>query len=197
MALQSKEPRLAHVIEAEVAAGMSDDDANPVVKDGYTIVTTSAIERQHVSPRTHLRYVQPGRIFHFSLLICAQTRYGDAFASSSNHRRSDAFDESGGKGSLLSRMTKDGQPVAPKGRSLASRITRDTDDSSFGRLRDDDAPQYADFSESAPKRGLADRITRDDDEFQIRGRGERPEGINIRGTASQSGFSIRGVAGGV
>lgn len=85
-------------------------------------------------------------------------------------------------------MTKDGQPIA-KGRSLASRITRDTDDSSYGRLKDDDsAPAYTDFSEPAPKRGLASRITRDDDQDL--------EGINIRGTASQSGFSIRGVAGG-
>ncbi|KAJ4294424.1 hypothetical protein N0V90_008114 [Kalmusia sp. IMI 367209] len=126
-------------------------------------------------------------------------RYGDAFSNMSNHRRSDAFDETNNrKGSLLSRMTKDGQPIAPQGRSLASRITRDSDDSSFGRLKDDDsAPQYTDFSEPAPKRGLAGRITRDeDDDIQIRGRGEQLEGINIRGTASQGGFSIRGVAGG-
>jgi hypothetical protein len=85
-------------------------------------------------------------------------------------------------------MTKDGQPIAPQGRSLASRITRDTDDS-YGRLKDDDSdPAYADFSEPAPRRGLASRMTRDEEEL---------EGINIRGTASQrGGFSIRGVAGG-
>ncbi|KAF2441640.1 hypothetical protein P171DRAFT_523597 [Karstenula rhodostoma CBS 690.94] len=117
-------------------------------------------------------------------------RYGDAFSSESKHRRSDAFDDSTirGGGSLLSRMTKDGQPLAPQGRSLASRITRDSDDSSYGRLKDDDsAPSYVDFSEPAPRRGLASRMTRDDEEL---------EGINIRGTASQGGFSIRGVAGG-
>ncbi|KAL5404392.1 hypothetical protein PMIN03_009191 [Paraphaeosphaeria minitans] len=93
--------------------------------------------------------------------------------------------------SLLSRMTKDGQPLVPQGRSLASRITRDSDSdsSSYGRLKgDESAPAYADFSEPAPRRGLASRITQDDDES---------EGINIRGTASQKGgFSIRGVAGG-
>ncbi|KAJ4357837.1 uncharacterized protein N0V89_002413 [Didymosphaeria variabile] len=117
-------------------------------------------------------------------------RYGDAFSSESKHRRSDAFDETANRsgGSLLSRMTKDGQPLAAQGRSLASRITRDTDDSSYGRLKDDDStPSYADFPEPAPRRGLASRITRDDDDL---------EGINIRGTASQGGFSIRGVAGG-
>lgn len=86
-------------------------------------------------------------------------------------------------------MTKDGQPLVSKGRSLASRITRDTDDSSYGRLKDNDStPDYADFSEPAPRRGLASRVTRDDDDL---------EGINIRGSASQqAGFSIRGVAGG-
>ena len=94
-------------------------------------------------------------------------------------------------------MTKDGQPVAPQGRSLASRITRDTDESSYGRLKDDDsAPNYADFSEPVRKRGLADRITRDDDEIQIRGQSRELEGINIRGSASQGGYSIRGMAGG-
>jgi len=85
-------------------------------------------------------------------------------------------------------MTKDGEPVAPQGRSLASRITRDDDDEepSFGRLRDDySAVRDTDFSER--KRGLASRITRDDD----------TEGINIRGSAAGRGdFSIRGVANG-
>jgi hypothetical protein len=92
-----------------------------------------------------------------------------------NHRRSDAFDETGRKGSLLSRMTKDGQPVAPQGRSLASRITRDDEDSesTYGRLRDDySAVRDTDFSER--KRGLASRMIRDED----------TEGINIRGVAS-------------
>ena len=72
-------------------------------------------------------------------------------------------------------MTKDGQPVAPQGRSLASRITRDDDDvePSYGRLRDDySAVRDTDFSER--RRGLASRITRDDD----------TEGINIRGVAN-------------
>lgn len=60
----------------------------------------------------------------------------------SNHRRSDATDETNHKGSLLSRMTKDGKPVVPA-RSLASRITRDTEpESNHGRLRNDyDEPQ--------------------------------------------------------
>ncbi|KAF9738749.1 hypothetical protein PMIN01_04032 [Paraphaeosphaeria minitans] len=121
------------------------------------------------------------------------SRYGEVLSSESKHRRSDAFDESANRsgGSLLSRMTKDGQPLVPQGRSLASRITRDSDSdsSSYGRLKgDESAPAYADFSEPAPRRGLASRITQDDDES---------EGINIRGTASQKGgFSIRGVAGG-
>ena len=128
-------------------------------------------------------------------------RYSDAFASSSNHRRSDAFDETANsrKGSLLSRMTKDGQPLASQGRSLASRMTRDDDgESSFGRLKYDSSDvQHVDFSEPAPKRGLASRITRDDDDIQIRGKAEQLEGINIRGSASQQGgFSIRGMAGG-
>lgn len=124
-------------------------------------------------------------------------RYSDAFSSTSGHRRSDATDETGRKGSLLSRMTKDGQPLAPQSRSLASRITRDDDEPSFGRLKDDySAVRDTDFSEPTRKRGLADRITRDDDEIQIRGRSDQAEGINIRGSASHGGFSIRGVAGG-
>ncbi|KAF1975988.1 hypothetical protein BU23DRAFT_597317 [Bimuria novae-zelandiae CBS 107.79] len=117
----------------------------------------------------------------------------------SNHRRSDAFDQTANssRGSLLARMTKDGRPVAPQGRSLADRITRDTDESSYGRLKDDDsAPSYADLSEPTRKRGLAGRISRDDDDIQIHGRSRELEGINIRGSASQGGFSIRGVAGG-
>ncbi|KAI8934213.1 hypothetical protein NX059_008960 [Plenodomus lindquistii] len=122
-----------------------------------------------------------------------------------NHRRSDAFDASrgGGGNSLLSRMTKDGQPVALQAkRSLADRITRDDDEGDmWGRLKNDDRePWVSDFSEpSRPaRRGLADRITRDDDDFSIRGRGRSQEGINIRGSASGNGgggFNIRGVAG--
>jgi len=65
----------------------------------------------------------------------------------SHHRRSDATDETHHKGSLLSRMTKDGKPLS--GRSLADRITRDGDDS------DSSAP---------PKRDLLSRITRGDDD---------------------------------
>lgn len=60
----------------------------------------------------------------------------------SNHRRSDATDHTNLKGSLLSRMTKDGKPIVPT-RSLASRITRDVEsEPSQGRLKDDyDEPQ--------------------------------------------------------
>lgn len=124
-----------------------------------------------------------------------------------NHRRSDAFDASrgGGGNSLLSRMTKDGQPVVPQAkRSLVDRITRDDDDDSgsmWGRLKNDDRDPWAsEFSEPAQpaKRGLADRITRDEGEFRIRGRGGSEEGIRIRGSASGhggGGFNIRGVAG--
>lgn len=116
----------------------------------------------------------------------------------SNHRRSDAFDETT-KGSLLSRMTKDGKPLAPKSRSLASRITRDDDDDqdeSYGRLKDDYSDvRTTDFSDQ-PRNGLAGRITRDnDDDMQLHSRAGDDEGINIRG-ASQGGFSIRGMAGG-
>lgn len=108
-----------------------------------------------------------------------------------NHRRSDAVDASKG-GSLLSRMTKDGQPLAaaPK-RSLADRITRDDDnnsydnDRSYGRLKGDERdPFVTDFSEKRnSSRGLADRITRDDG-MNIRGRAA--EGIKIRGKANGS-----------
>lgn len=118
-----------------------------------------------------------------------------------NHRRSDAVDASRtGGGSLLARMTKDGQPVLPQQkRSLADRITRDDDgDETFGRLKNDDRdPWVSDFSEPTRPRGLAERISRDT-EINIRGRGQ--EGINIRGSASSNGaaggINIRGVASG-
>ncbi|KAH9876116.1 hypothetical protein J1614_003995 [Plenodomus biglobosus] len=135
-----------------------------------------------------------------------------AFIESSpmgNHRRSDAFDASrgGGGNSLLSRMTKDGQPLVPQSkRSLADRITRNDDDDSgemWGRLKNDYRdPQVSDFSESTrpARRALADRMTRDGEEMNIRGRGRSQEGINIRGSAGGAGgdrgFNIRGVAGG-
>ena len=123
-----------------------------------------------------------------------------------NHHRSNAIDVKRGSGnSLLSRMTKDGQPVVPQQkRSLADRITRDSDDDPeelFGRLKNDDRdPRVTDFSEPArPRRGLADRISRDTD-MSIRGQGRTrsQEGINIRGSAerSGSGINIRGVASG-
>jgi hypothetical protein len=121
-----------------------------------------------------------------------------------NHRRSDAMDQTGKGGSLLSRMTKDGRPVLSQTRSLADRITRDDgDDFSFGRLKhDDSAPAFHDFSDSQPRepkprRNLVDRISRDTD-INIRGRSQ--EGINIKGTAGNgstgSGINIRGVASG-
>ena len=111
-----------------------------------------------------------------------------------NHRRSDA----GSGGSLLSRMTKDGRPVHSN--SLASRITRDGDDEQprprslasritrvggqeegYGRLKGDDSVP-SDYGFEEPRR---------------LGRGEREEGINIRGQGGREreGFSIRGVAG--
>jgi hypothetical protein len=122
----------------------------------------------------------------------------------SHHRRMDAMDETSNKGSLLSRMTKDGQPLAP--RSLASRITRDDDDdgSNYGRLKDDySAPRDNEFEAPAraPKRDLVSRITRndsdDEDQFNIRGRSQS-NGFNIRGSAvpQAPSFSIRGAAGG-
>jgi len=120
----------------------------------------------------------------------------------SNHRRTDATDETANKGSLLSRMTKNGQPLVAS-RSLASRITRDDEESSFGRLKDDNSmPRYSEFAESdPPKRDLASRITRDveeDSDFNIRGRSQS-NGFSIRGTAvaQTPSFSIRGAAGGV
>lgn len=122
-----------------------------------------------------------------------------------NHHRSNAVDVKRGSGaSLLSRMTKDGQPVAPRPkRSLADRITRDDDsEDGFGRLKNDYRdPNVTDFSEPGrPRRGLADRISRDTD-MNIRGQGRLrdQEGINIRGSAERSGgggINIRGVASG-
>jgi len=124
-----------------------------------------------------------------------------------NHHRSNAIDASskskGGGESLLSRMTKNGQPLAPQQkpkRSLADRITRDDDSEQlFGRLKNDYSdPHVTEFTEPAqPRRGLADRITRDND-MNIRGRARSQEGINIRGSAdrSGSGINIRGVASG-
>ncbi|KAL5120552.1 hypothetical protein ACEQ8H_001571 [Pleosporales sp. CAS-2024a] len=127
----------------------------------------------------------------------------DAFIESwpmGNHRRSDAMDSTGKGVSLLARMTKDGKPVIPQGRSLADRITRDDDDDdddSYGRLKGDNSePVYSDFSESKPRRNLMDRISRDG-EINIRGRGQ--EGINIRGAGNGSsggGINIKGVASG-
>lgn len=116
-----------------------------------------------------------------------------------NHRRSDAMDGGRKGGSLLARMTKDGQPLLAQKRSLADRITRDTDDDdSYGRLKGDESePFINDFSDREPKprRNLIDRISRDT-EINIRGRGQ--EGINIRGASSNSagGINIKGVASG-
>jgi hypothetical protein len=110
-----------------------------------------------------------------------------------NHRRSDAMDETRKGGSLLSRMTKDGRPL--QARSLADRITRDDDDdSSYGRLKNDDSiPSYDGASDPKPRRNLIDRISRDTD---MNGRERDQEGINIRGTAT-GGINIKGVASGV
>ncbi|KAF2013785.1 hypothetical protein BU24DRAFT_494193 [Aaosphaeria arxii CBS 175.79] len=136
-------------------------------------------------------------------------------ADMGNHRRSDAMDETN-KGSLLSRMTKDGKPVSESSESrslasrmtrdepssghgrLANRITRDGPESNYGRLKDDySAPREDSFQEpTVSRRDLASRITwtrdrggHDEDDEEI--------GYNIRGAAPQSGgFSIRGAAGG-
>lgn len=112
-----------------------------------------------------------------------------------NHRRSDA----GSGGSLLSRMTKDGRPVNslasritrdddddPRPRSLASRITRNGDGEGYGRLKGDDSiPRDYEFDEPKPRRGLADRISRETEGINIRGQGANSgSGINIRGAAS-------------
>jgi hypothetical protein len=124
----------------------------------------------------------------------------DSSPMGGNHRRSDAMDETKKGGSLLARMTKDGRPVVSQTRSLADRITRDDDDdSSYGRLKNDNSePAFNDFSEPKPRRNLVDRISRDTD-INIRGKGQ--EGINIRGTAGNGsaagGINIRGVASGV
>ena len=95
----------------------------------------------------------------------------------SHHRRSDATDETHNKGSLLSRMTKDGKPVAPV-RSLASRITRDPDsDSSYGGgsgydgtaaygrdLSEDQEPSYS----RKPFRGRGARRTQDSNHGRLK-----------------------------
>lgn len=113
-----------------------------------------------------------------------------------NHRRSDA----GSGGSLLSRMTKDGRPVnslasritrddddGPRPRSLASRMTRNGDSQAYGRLKGDDSiPRDYDFDEPKPRRGLADRISRETEGINIRGQGASGGGINIRGVANAS-----------
>lgn len=113
-----------------------------------------------------------------------------------NHRRSDA----GSGGSLLSRMTKDGRPVnslasritrdddEPRPRSLASRITRNGGDDGYGRLKGDDSiPRDYEFDEPKPRRGLADRISRETEGINIRGQGSSGGGgINIRGVANAS-----------
>ncbi|KAJ4378351.1 hypothetical protein N0V86_006052 [Didymella sp. IMI 355093] len=112
-----------------------------------------------------------------------------------NHRRSDA----GSGGSLLSRMTKDGRPVnslasritrddddEPRPRSLASRMTRNGGNEEYGRLKGDDSvPRDYEFDEPKPRRGLADRISRETEGINIRGQGSNGgSGINIRGAAS-------------
>jgi len=129
----------------------------------------------------------------------------DSYIESSpmgNHRRSDAMDEGRQGGDLLSRMTKNGVPLASQKRSLADRITRDDDsDDSYGRLKgDDSAPRSNDFEHPRPKRNLIDRMSRDTEEINIRGRGQVQEGINIRGQGAGNGpaegINIRGVASG-
>ena len=122
----------------------------------------------------------------------------------SNHRRTDAHDETYSplKGSILSRMTKDGKPLAA-GRSLASRmtrdepvkpsllsrITRDNEETTHGRLKDDfSTPQGNDFEEPVITRRGRGRNNR---------RHSEDNGFSIRGTAPQhDGFAIRGSAGG-
>jgi hypothetical protein len=103
----------------------------------------------------------------------------------SHHRRSDATDETNHKGSLLSRMTKDGKPIVPT-RSLASRVTRDGEpqpthrrskdsydgslskrisrdvpDPSYGRLKDDYSEPREDSFQAPTTRGneLVNRIS--------------------------------------
>ncbi|KAF2117703.1 hypothetical protein BDV96DRAFT_644051 [Lophiotrema nucula] len=117
-----------------------------------------------------------------------------------HHRRSDAKDESantGGKGSIFDRMTKDGKPLSGSKPSIMSRISRDDKprESNYGRLKDDWSEPQESFAEVAPKRSsLFSRITRDDDDLNIRGASSQDNGISIRGSAG--GFSIRGAAGG-
>lgn len=131
----------------------------------------------------------------------------DSTSPMGNHRRSDA----GSGGSLLSRMTKDGRPVhsasnslasritrddddddfAPRPRSLANRITRKGEDDGYGRLKGDDSiPRDYEFDEPKPRRGLADRISRETEGINIRGQGGAANGggsgINIRGVANTS-----------
>jgi hypothetical protein len=79
-----------------------------------------------------------------------------------NHRRSDATDETANMrsaGSLMDRVTKNGQPVA-RG-SLMSRVTRVNNESSFGRLKDDDGEPTESFvGVEAQKPSLFSRMTR-------------------------------------
>ncbi|KAF2184256.1 hypothetical protein K469DRAFT_666626 [Zopfia rhizophila CBS 207.26] len=125
----------------------------------------------------------------------------------SNHRRTDATDETaymkGPKKSLLERMTKNGESLAPKP-GLESRITRTVDESSFGRLKDDfSEPSESSFGRlnegfgdnQPPKRNLASRITRDDEDINIRGTAEQTPGFSIRGAADNFGEKIKGRGG--
>lgn len=88
--------------------------------------------------------------------------------------------------SLASRITRDDNDES-RLRPLASRITRNGEDDGYGRLKGDDSiPRDYEFDEPKPRRGLADRISRE------------TEGINIRGAGSNGagGINIRGVANG-
>ncbi|KAF2737323.1 hypothetical protein EJ04DRAFT_574720 [Polyplosphaeria fusca] len=113
----------------------------------------------------------------------------------SNHKRSDATDESAlarSKGSLFDRMTKNGQPVTRP--SLMSRMTKDDGELSFGRLKDDDGEPQERFVGAEPRKpSLMSRMTKGDG-VNIRGAPENA--FNIRGAASKGGanFSIRGAA---
>ena len=67
--------------------------------------------------------------------------------------------------------------------SLGINSVSSGEDDGYGRLKGDDSiPRDYDFDEHKPKRGLADRISRE------------TEGINIRGQGSSTGINIRGVA---
>jgi hypothetical protein len=179
-----REPRLGRLRGRSASPGSSDEGDG---RYGFTEDGTSARARY----RSRSRSRNPRRRRQPSAERWTHDRAGygdhgnshssgkwikDAYSPMGNHRRSDAFDETANsrKGSLLSRMTKDGRPLAPQGRSLASRITRDSDEEpTYGRLKDDhSAVRDTDFSHR--KRDLASRITRDED----------TEGINIRGVAS-------------